>query len=384
MKKIIAACSVLMAYKMLHPQKAEAWFSKTHEDITGKALDLLEKDGRTKEVEFYKPYRDKILAGCTKPDRKGDPDKGGGMHYYSVCNKRGAPLPPTSGYYRNRRGRISKSARTMLEENYTSALCLYKSGKIEQAMFVLARAAHFIEDMSCTVHVSNIMFFNRKKNIHNAFEKNVNNICYKYTADRFDRRIQKGYEQDSFAEASLRLIKGSARFVESISTLDPKAFEGAAESMLPIAQQNVMALLLKFYKDCNSEKGNYIAENRSYMFKNEGSGLVLTLEGKKLVLDKPDKDKKQSFKIKLNEIGAVSITTEDGLTANKRLTALEDKDDDKAALFRLASLGNRRYRITAGSSSFAKAVGCNLANKIGINDFDPSDPGQVWIICRPN
>jgi len=384
MKKIMAACAAVMAYKMLHPQKAEAWFSKTHEDITTKALALLEKDGRVKEAEFYKPYKEQILAGCTRPDRKGDPDKGGGMHYYSVCNRKGTPLPATAGYYRNRRGKISKSARTMLEENYTSALSLYKSGKTEQAMFVLARAAHFIEDMSCTVHVSNIMFFNSKRNIHNAFEKNVNNICYKYTADRFDRRIQKGYEQDSFAEAALRLIKGSARYVESISTLDPKAFESAAESMLPIAQQNVMALLLKFYKDCNSEKGNYIAEKRSYMIKNEGSGLILTLDGKSLVLDKSDKDKKQSFSFKLNEIGAVSVVAENGLTANKRLSSTEDKDEGKAALFRLASLGNRRYRIMAGSSSFAKAVGCNLANKIGISEFDPTDAGQVWIICRPN
>ena len=178
MKKLIAACAAIAAYKLMFPERAEAWFSKTHEDITTKALGLLEKDGRVKESEFFSKYREEILAGCTKPDRKGDPDKGGGMHYYSICNRKGTTLPATSGYYRNRRGRISKSARTMLEENYTSALCLYKSGKIKEAMNVLGRAAHFIEDMSCTVHVSNIMFFNSKRNIHNAFEKSVNNICW--------------------------------------------------------------------------------------------------------------------------------------------------------------------------------------------------------------
>ena len=148
MNKILAACAAITAYKLAFPKKAYAWFSKTHEDITTKAIGLLSKDNRVKEAEFFKPYKEQILAGCTKPDRKGDPDKGSGMHYYSICNKKGTPLPQTAGYYRNRKGKISKSARTMLEENYTSALCLYKSGKIPQAMNVLGRAAHFIEDMS--------------------------------------------------------------------------------------------------------------------------------------------------------------------------------------------------------------------------------------------
>lgn len=382
MKKIIAACALLTAYKLTTPYKAHAWFSKTHEDITTKALDLLKKDGRIKEYEFFEPYREQILAGCTKPDRKGDPDKGGGMHYYSICNPHGVPLTQTSGYYRNRRGKISKSARTMLEENYTSALCLYKSGKIPQAMNVLARAAHFIEDMCCTVHVSNIMYMDSKKNVHNAYEKNTNNICSKYTAERFDKKISKGYEGDSFADAAHRIIKSSSKYVASISTLKPDALEEAAANMLPTAQQNVMALFLKFYKDCFSEKDNCISENCSYMIKNAATGLVLTVNGKRISLEKPDKDKKQRFSVKLNDLGAVSFVAENNMTANKRLTCIENKGDDKQALFRLAALGNRKYRIMTGRSSFAKAIGCSISSRIAISSFDPADPTQVWIITR--
>lgn len=40
-------------------------------------------------------------------------------------------------------------------------------------MRVLGRAAHFISDMGCTVHVANMKYQDKANNVHYAFEKHV-------------------------------------------------------------------------------------------------------------------------------------------------------------------------------------------------------------------
>ncbi len=381
MKKMIALCAALAAVKLIRPIKAHAWWGRTHDDITAKAIDLIEKENKPKQFEFFNEYREEIVDGCTEPDSRNDCDRGSGMHYYSYTNRHGKELECTAGYYRNRCGDFSKSSRTMLEENYTSALCLYKSGKIKEAMHVLGRAAHFIEDMSCTPHVSNIRNFERPSNIHHAFEKNINTICTQFTADRFDKRLLKSYEGDSFEAAANKLIKTSARFVEGISTLDPKAFGEAAETMLPIAQQNVMALLLKFYDDAHAEGGNFIVSDKAYTVKNEMSGMVLTITKKGAMLDKPDKEKQQKLMFKIYSLGAFGIQTQDTGFLNKKCNGFDYlKAGSEPALFRLAALGKRRFRITTGGTDFEEVLTCTKNGSLAIDDFDPEDPGQIWVI----
>lgn len=381
MKKIIAACAALAAYKLLTPLKAHAWFAATHRDITSKALSLLEKEGKAKQYAFFKPYEEQLTAGCTEPDKDGDTDHGPGRHYYSFCNPKGKELSPTAGYYRNRKDDFSKSARTSLEENYTSALCLYKSGNIERAMHVFARAAHFIEDMSCTPHVSNIRCFDRPKNIHNAYEKHINTICGQFTADRFDKRLIKNYEGDSFETASNKLIKYSSKYVESISTLDPRAFDEAAADTLKVSQQNVMALMLKFYDECQQDKGNYIVDGRQYTIKNEASGMVVTVTEKGIILDKPDKEKQQKLTAKIYDLGSFGFQAEDTGFINEKFKGLDYlKRDSVPALFRLASLGKKRYRITTGGTEYEKVLTCTGNGSLSIEAFDPENKMQVWVI----
>ena len=381
MKEIIAACAALTALKLIKPIKAEAWCGVTHRHITAYALELLKKEGKEKQYEFFKPYEEQLEAGCTKPDRGGDVDHGAGMHYYSFCNKRGIELPATAGYYRNRRNKFSKSARTMLEENYTSALSLYKSGKPEDAMFVFARAAHFIEDMSCTPHVSNIRCFNRKRNIHNAYEEHINTICKQFNAERLDKRLIKYYENDSFEGAANRLIKASSKFVALIKTLDPIAFRDAAKATIELSQQNVAALMLKFYEDCTTDKDNYIRDGRSVMIKNVVSGMVITEENGKVFLAKPGDSKSSKLTAVIGELGAFSFVTEDGKTINKKFTSAEKTSDSTAgAAFRLAALGKRRYRIMTGASDYAKALTCSVSGRITIERFDPENALQIWAI----
>ena len=381
MKKMIALCAAAAAVKLMKPIRAYAWFKDTHRDITRKALALLEKDNKPKQFAFFKEYEDELIDGCTEPDDSGDCDQGSGRHYYSYCNPKGKELEATAGYYRNRHGGFSKSCRTMLEENYTSALCLYKSGETKRAMHVLGRAIHFIEDMSCTVHSSNTRYMGRPSNIHYAFEKNINTICKNFTAERFDKRIQKNYEGDSFEAAANKLIKASSRFIGTISTLDPKAFSEAAGTMLPIAQQNVMALMLKFYEDINSDNGNCVVSDKAYTIRNEATGAVLTVTKRGVVLDGPDKEKEQKLLFKIYSLGAFGLQTADTGFVNKKCSGFDYlKAGSEPALFRLAALGKRRFRITTGGTEFKKVLTCSRNGSLDIDTFDPEDPAQIWII----
>lgn len=380
-KQLIAACAVVAAYRLARPVKAKAWFSITHEDITRKALELLKKEGKAKQYQFFKQYENELLAGCTEPDDDGDVDKGAGRHYYSVCDPKGRELPQKGGYYKNRLGAFSKSARTLLEENYTSALCLFKSGRVEEAVHVFARAAHFIEDMSCTVHVSNMEWDDKPMNVHNAYEKHINTICSKFEAERFDKRLSKSYEGDSFEAASNKLIKASAKYVDGVSTLDPVAFREAASDTLSLAQQNVMALMLKFYDDCLAEGSNYIEDGKSYTLRNEASGLVLTATSKGLVLDKPDRDKAQRFTANVYGQGAFGFSCgEDGFI-NAKLTGLEKLSGDKEpALFKLSAYGKKKFRITVGTTEYERVIACTRSGKLTSEKFDPESKAQVWNI----
>ncbi|SDB13705.1 hypothetical protein SAMN02910317_00653 [Ruminococcaceae bacterium FB2012] len=381
MLTLIAACAGLAAYKLAKPIKAEAWFSVTHEDITKKALKLLEKDGKVKQAQFYKPYHEEILKGCTEPDQEDDIDRGPGMHFYSSRTPKGKELKPVNGYYKNRLGKFAKSARTLLEENYTSALCLYKSGKTKEAMHYLARAAHFIEDLSCTVHVCNVEWVERASNLHHAYENSINITCSRFTAGEFDKRLLKTYEGDSFENAANKLSVTAARFLEKISEFDPLAFSFAGDNTLKMAQQNVMTLFLKFYDEANGEKKNYITDGKKYTLKNEASGLVLTVSEGNILPDKPDKTKTQKFTAFIDSKGTIAFGTEDGGFINAKCKGLDTpKDADGAARFRLAALGNRRFRIMCGGDNFPLTLGIARSGKLAISEFDPADKGQVWVI----
>ena len=376
MLTLIAACAGLAAYKLARPIKAKAWFSVTHEDITSKALKLMEKEGKAKQVQFYAPYCQTILKYCTEPDQEGDTDRGPGMHFYSCRTPKGKELKAVNGYYRNRLGKFARSARTLLEENYTSALCLYKSGRQEDGMRYLARVAHFIEDLSCTVHVCNVEWEERATNLHHAYENSVNITCSRFTAESFDKRLLKTYEGDSFENAANKLCVTAARFLESILPLDPGAFSQTADSTLKMAQQNVMALLLKFYNDANAAGKNYISDGKKYTIRNAASGLALTAQDGNILLFPADKSKSQRFTAELDEHGVFAFRDESGKYLDEKCRKLESAD--KAARFRLAAYGGSRFRIMTGGDSFPLTLGANRSGKTVTDDLDPSDKSQIW------
>ncbi|WP_295208829.1 zinc dependent phospholipase C family protein [Ruminococcus sp.] len=381
MKKILAVCCALVQCFRLKPIKAYAWSGTTHEDITKKALALLEKEKKLKQATFYKDYHSQLLKGCTEPDGEKDMDKGPGKHYYACVNPKGKELPDTKGYYRNRLGNLNESARTMLEENYTAAVSLYKSGDIDNAMRVLGRAIHFVSDMGCTVHVANMKYQDKANNVHFAFERHVTTTCTSHTANSFDKRLLKYYDKDGFGEASNKLVKYAAKFVDTISHLDPRAFDDVAKNTLPVTQQNVMALLLKFYDDCTADNGNYIVNGKAYTFKNEVSGLILTVTPKGLQLEKADKELEQKLTVCLTEDGTFGLKIGDGGYVNASCKGYDYiKLDGQPVQFRVAALGKRRFRISTESTDYIKMLANSKGGKLSFADFDPENPAQIWIM----
>ena len=278
-------------------------------------------------------------------------------------------------------GDLAVSARTCLEENYTAAVSLYKSGDIKNAMRVLGRAAHFISDMGCTVHVANMKYQDKANNVHYAFEKHVSTTCTRHTADSFDKRLLKYYGKDNFGEASNKLVKYAGKFVDTISHLDPRAFDDVAKNTLPVTQQNVTALLLKFYDDCTSDAGNYILDGKAYTFKNEISGLVLTVTPKGLQLEKPDKELEQKLTVCLTEDGTFGLKIGDGGYVNASCKGYDYlKIDGKPVQFRVTALGKRRFRISTESTGYVKVLANSKGGKLSFADLEPENSAQIWIL----
>lgn len=381
----VALAAAAGVYLCAGVKRADAWFSVTHTDLVKKSLALLEQEKKVKQVAFYKKWHEQILEGCVAPDKNGDIDEGPGKHYYSCVNPKGKELAETDGYFRNRLGEYAPSARTLFMANYTGALSLYKSGNTERAMVMLGRAVHFIGDMCCTPHVSNIPSTknsDRSGNVHFTFEEHANGVCTEHKADSFDKRLMKYYEKDDLSEALNRLIKFAAKYVETITSFDRRAFDDTCKDTMPFAQQNIMAVLLRFCDDCSADKGNYLKDGKSYTFINEGSGLILTADPKNITLAEQSKEAEQKLKVVLNDMGLFGIGIADGGFVNGKLKGYgyPVKGAGQPSGFRAEALGNKRFRISTEESSFKKYLCCQKNGKLSTDDLVPNDKSMIWIL----
>ena len=381
MKELIALGTLAVLYCKFGIKKAYAWTGGTHEDITKKALALLEKENKPKLVQFYKNYHKEILTGCKQPDNKDDIDCGAGSHYYSCVNPKGKKLSCDNGYYLNRFGKPMKSARTMFEENYTCAVNLYISGKISQAMLYIGRAAHFIEDMSCTVHTANMRYLPSQNNIHYAYEKHTSAICSKIKAEKYDKRLNKYYEKDDLTEALNKLVETSGRYTDLLTDLAPGKMEDAAKKNLPFAQQNVMALFLKFYRDCTEKTEGFIVNDKEYTFTNAGCKLNMSASKKGIVLLKPDKTPEQKLKVSVADDGTIGLKTSNGGYVNGKFKGYDYlKIGTNPARFRTAAVSTRLFRISSEQCGFEKVLTAGRGGSLTFEKFRPGNPYQLWII----
>ena len=143
--------------------------SSVHHILLERAFNILKENSGAK-ADIIAPMMKYMLHVVKKPDNKNDYEKGMGRHYYCAVSYAGKTLYPVCGYYPNGLGRFGKSARSMLEENYTMALTMYHAGFIKQASSFLGRAVHMLCDICCLPHSACMTYFSPSGKLHHAYE----------------------------------------------------------------------------------------------------------------------------------------------------------------------------------------------------------------------
>ena len=209
--------------------------------------------------EIYAPLMNTLTANVCRPDEKGDAEKGMGKHYYCACESSGKRLTPVCGYYKNGLGRFSRSARTMMEEDYTMALTFRNAGSISQGGVALARAIHMLSDMCCLPHASKMTYVSNMRNIHKAYEELAEAVYPDFVP------VQQ------ITESDLRLFDDRVSFEAPLNSIAEKAAGelgrliddplDAIMSRLYETERAVAALLYRYSEDIflSPDDAHYIA-----------------------------------------------------------------------------------------------------------------------------
>lgn len=239
-----------------------------HKNLIFRTLPVLY--GFVPEAEkLFAPQLDIIIDRACAPDRSGDYEKGMGRHYYCGSNASGKKLTSKGGYYKNGIIRFSKSARTMMEEDYTMALTLWRAGFDTPAAEHLGRALHMLEDMSCLPHASRMTYYSSKKMIHQAYE------------DLAKMMYPDNVSEQEFTESDLRLFDDREcfgdvlnRIVEDEAEEPPQLLtdpETCIKNRIYSAEKAVIALLYRFFEDMHKapDEAHFITNGMKFdLFRN--------------------------------------------------------------------------------------------------------------------
>lgn len=197
--------------------------------------------------EIFGPYRKFMVDLACRPDNSADYEKGVGWHYYSAVNSFGMRMRKTGGYYKNGVHRFHKSARTMMEEDYTMAVTFYKAGYVEKGLEHLTRAIHMLADMCCLPHGTGMTYYSPKKKIHQAYE----DLARAMYAD--------AVPEQNISPEELRLFSCRSSFTDAVNSIveaqigeyrqllaDPVK---AITHRLQVAEKAVCALIYRFFCD---------------------------------------------------------------------------------------------------------------------------------------
>jgi len=246
-----------------------------HGLLTVRGMKLLDGEIR----EFYRPCIKKLAYYSCVPDKKGDFEKGGGKHYYiknRILINRGfrkdgkkrysfISYSGVKGYYRNGLGKVSPSARTMFEEDYTTALTLYKAGFYEKSVEYLGRALHMAEDMNCMPHIEGWTYFSKFACFHKIYEQTARLMYPEFVpplkkSKELDAKI-KTYFSDKRCFSEFNTSKSFYMFELGMFFKD---MEKLIASDLYRTETAVAGLLYKFYIDALSDDSWYVCSGMRF------------------------------------------------------------------------------------------------------------------------
>ena len=361
------ALTALAAIALATSKRAESWFKRAHVSIVLQALSILKGDEKRLAFSSLEPFSHQLIIGATVPDNKGDRDNGSGYHYYSPINKFGLPTRTNGGYYPNRLGSFSKTACTMLEENYTMALIFWQNGKKNTAAVLLGRALHFLSDICCVPHTTSRVCNGGPYNCHMMFEQEANKYTDEYfaaTADGF-YDLYKGL---SVFEIANRLAEYSSKDYEKLIRRKKSDYEEITSRTLPLADIAAACLLEKFI--CDTKGRILIDENSCYAFKNYGTGLYLQS-------DMSLSEKKETFRVVFQTDGSLALECTGG-----EFVPIAKNDGALHLTFYCGE--ENKVRITGGKKFSGTLIDIPLIKRAGLSPFRPSAAEHYWIIEDEN
>lgn len=384
-KKLLASLGLCAAGAVLMgKKKANAWFSDTHSAIFESALEILKNDSKNDAYKFFDEHKDRISYGVIVPDFKGDRNKGSGMHYYSSCDKNGnALIPSYTGYLTNRLGKYAPSARTMLEENYTMSFIQYANDMIDMALDSLGRCIHFISDIGCTVHTTNLISLPFKNNSHHCYEKYALTNMDRFHTDSGDESLYNAYMNKSVGEMLNILSRESAKYYADVKAVEDTTFENALGNMLPLTEQHVAAFMNSYYEKLSENVDKALKVKKNIRIKSACDGSYLTIyDNCRAGLSKMNDKLNQTFNIRLNLDGSVRIVNKEGNLLCDGMFGFKCGKAIKNNGFRFTET-NGFYKISTEYSRFSKLLTNSkrlIKYRVFQKDFNPLDEGQLWVI----
>ncbi len=376
----------------LTTKKAYAWKSSTHEHIAKVGLSLLKKDGYSEASDFYKSYADIILSYTQKPDHKGDIDKGKGWHYYCITTVNGDRLEKTpSGYLKSGKNLMSPSqyartARTIFEDNYQSALTFYAMGEKERAMEFVARCVHMLADICCTPHTTNLTLTSVKNSKHKRYEYFTSGIFSDFVAQYAPEEMYELLAEDelfgNIINETAELSSGDYGVV--VGAITDEELTDTVAGALVYAQQLVAAFLLRFYND--AQKGIVFVQNgKGYHIRNVETGEYLTLAKAKnkntyRCITMADKKPSNSFTANINGDGSYSFVSQNAKIpiSVSGFNPYDEKSGKPS--FRIGRTPNG-IRLTTSDSRFMCAITADKCGRpVTAKPYNPDDLSSHWIL----
>ena len=248
-----------------------------HQTLLARALMIL-KNIDPETENFFAPMLKTMMQTVIKPDNKGDCENGMGLHYYCASNSSGTKYQMKGGYHANGIGDFSRSARTMLEENFTMALAFGYAGFQNQCADNLGRAVHMISDICCLPHATKMTYYSSKRKIHKAYE----NFAEAYYPEFLPEQNMSSLP-DIFSSRS-GMEKPVNKIAEKISKEIPDFLSDPIKEIsdrLYHTEIVVASLFMRFYQDIHTDGkyANFITTGLECNINNTPLSLKVTKKG---------------------------------------------------------------------------------------------------------
>ena len=284
-------------------------YPSVHRGIVRAALILLELEQHPAAKRYSAGDAEVLIGEADAPDRRGDRQRGRGLHYYCAAKPDGTPLPlhPALGGYCNGRGAPAPSPLTVLDAEYRTALALYRAGRFFPAMQSLSRAMHMLADICCPPHTAGLTYFSRYASQHKRYEaraaelfwdsdpaslieyhaaeswaeKTKGNVPFSAYTDLLRGSVPESsgtWRKGTFAEICSRLAHSGTKELSAVLGDDAIALDQSIERRLKLSVARCAALLAAFDRDADDPELPVWREQQPNWLKSFMSAFTVTKE----------------------------------------------------------------------------------------------------------